>query len=135
MRGKKIHFVVFTFLENTLNLCIFTHAQLPTQNSVSLKTKGGEKAMIFLIQIQSENMKITWNISLFIFCMILLKSNEKIGRWFETLVRLYFVWSIFFLNVVGLQFCKQYLSTSVLLKLLPLLCNHDNLTLKSRQEK
>ena len=132
---KKIHFVVFTFLENTLNLCIFTHAQLPTQNSVSLKTKGGEKAMIFLIQIQSENMKITWNISLFIFCMILLKSNEKIGRWFETLVRLYFVWSIFFLNVVGLQFCKQYLSTSVLLKLLPLLCNHDNLTLKSRQEK
>ena len=80
MRGKKIHFVVFTFLENTLNLCIFTHAQLPTQNSVSLKTKGGEKAMIFLIQIQSENMKITWNISLFIFCMILLKSNEKIGR-------------------------------------------------------
>ena len=80
MRGKKIHFMVFTFLENTLNLCIFTHAQLPTQNSVSLKTKGGEKAMIFLIQIQSENMKITWNISLFIFCMILLKSNEKIGR-------------------------------------------------------
>ena len=80
MRGKKIHFMVFTFLENTLNLCIFTHAQLPTQNSVSLKTKGVEKAMIFLIQIQSENMKITWNISLFIFCMILLKSNEKIGR-------------------------------------------------------
>ena len=26
--------------------------------------------MIFFIKIQSENMKMTWNISLFIFCMI-----------------------------------------------------------------
>ena len=26
--------------------------------------------MIFFIKVQSENMKMTWNISLFIFCMI-----------------------------------------------------------------
>ena len=38
--------------------------------SVSLKTKWVEETMIFFIKIQSENMKMTWNISLFIFCMI-----------------------------------------------------------------
>ena len=38
--------------------------------SVSPKTKGVEETMICFIKIQSENMKMTWNISLFIFCMI-----------------------------------------------------------------
>ena len=38
--------------------------------SVSPKTKGVEEAMIYFIKIQSENMKMTWNISLFILCMI-----------------------------------------------------------------
>ena len=38
--------------------------------SVSPKTKWVEETMIFFIKIQSENMKMTWNISLFIFCMI-----------------------------------------------------------------
>ena len=37
---------------------------------VSPKTEGVEKAMICSIKIQSENMKMTWNISLFTFCMI-----------------------------------------------------------------
>ena len=46
---NNFHFVVFTFLENTLNLCIFTHAQIPTPNSVSLKTKGVDKTRIFFI--------------------------------------------------------------------------------------
>ena len=32
--------------------------------------KKMEETMIFFIKIQSENMKITWKISLFIFCMI-----------------------------------------------------------------
>ena len=32
--------------------------------------KGVEKTMICFIKIQLENMKMTWNIRLFIFCMI-----------------------------------------------------------------
>ena len=35
-----------------------------------------------------------------------------------------------FLNVMALQFCKYYLSYSVILSLLLLSYNHDNLTLK-----
>ena len=31
------------------------------------KTKGVEKTMIYFIKIQSENRKVAWNISLFIF--------------------------------------------------------------------
>ena len=40
--------------------------------SVSPKTKWVEETMIFFIKIQSENVKMTWNItiSLFIFCII-----------------------------------------------------------------
>ena len=38
--------------------------------SVSPKTKGVEETIIWFIKIQSENMKTTWGISLFIFCMI-----------------------------------------------------------------
>ena len=37
---------------------------------VSPKMEGVEKAMICSIKIQLENMKMTWNISLFTFCMI-----------------------------------------------------------------
>ena len=56
-------------------------------------------------------MKMTWNISLFIFCII---CN--------------------FFNVMTLQFCEQYLLDSVVLSLLPHLCNHGNLKLKLRQK-
>ena len=38
--------------------------------NLSPKTEGVEEAMIWSIKIQSENMKMTWNISLFTFCMI-----------------------------------------------------------------
>ena len=44
-----------------------------------------EEGMILSIKIQSENMKMTWNISLFPFGMIAI-----------------------FLNVMTLQLCKQY---------------------------
>ena len=37
---------------------------------VSLKTKWVEETMIFFIKIQTKNMKMTWNISLFILCVI-----------------------------------------------------------------
>ena len=72
--------MVFTFLENALNLSIFTHAPVPYSKlqveffeffeSVSPKTKGVEETMICFVKIQSENMTVTWNISLFTFCMI-----------------------------------------------------------------
>ena len=38
--------------------------------SVSPKTKGVEETMTCFIKIKSENMKMTWNIGLLIFCMI-----------------------------------------------------------------
>ena len=40
------------------------------RKSVSPKTKGVEKTMIYFIKIQSENMKMTWNTKLLMFCMI-----------------------------------------------------------------
>ena len=72
-------FMVLT-LENELNLCIFTqtpvpHSKLQVEFFENLfpsraKNKGVEETMICFIKIQSENMKMTWNISLFICYMI-----------------------------------------------------------------
>ena len=65
--------MVFTFLENPLNLGIFFFFfSFPTQNSKQnlLKIyfleqeKGVEKTMICFIKIQSENIKMAWNIRL-----------------------------------------------------------------------
>ena len=77
--GKNFQFMVFT-LENESNLCIFTHAlvlhaKLQVQFFESLfpqraKNKGVEETMICSFKIQSENMKMTWNIRSFICCMI-----------------------------------------------------------------
>ena len=67
-------------IENEFNLCIFTHvpvlhSKLQVQFFENLfppraKNKEVEETMICFIKIQSENMKITCNISLSIFCMI-----------------------------------------------------------------
>ena len=67
-------------LENELNLCIFTHDPVPNSKlhvqffenlfHPRAKNKCVEKTMICFIKIPSENMKMTWNISLFICCMI-----------------------------------------------------------------
>ena len=75
---KKFQFMVFT-LENDLSLCIFTHAPVPhlklqIQFFENLfppraKNKGVEETIICFIKIQSENMKMTRNISLFIFIL------------------------------------------------------------------
>ena len=69
--------MVFTFLENALDLGIFTHAHvLHSELQAELKIcfpqpqKGVEKAMIYFIKIQSQIMKMDWNIRLFIFSMI-----------------------------------------------------------------
>ena len=74
--------MMFTFLEKTLNLVIFTHAPVPhpkRQENFSKACfpqdeRGGE-TMICSIKILSENIKMTWNISLFIFCIIINFSN------------------------------------------------------------
>ena len=87
--------MVFKFLENVMNLGIFTHAPLLTQNlhrSSYHHILGRGKLLIppgcifsknfppivergggnydFFIKIQSKNMKMTWNNRLLIFCMI-----------------------------------------------------------------
>ena len=77
--GENFQFMVFT-LENELNICIFNHAPVPDSKlQVPIfedlfprraKNKGVEEAMICYIKIRSEYMKMTWNISLVIFCMI-----------------------------------------------------------------
>ena len=66
--------------------------------------------MVCFIKIQSENIKKAWNIIYL--------------NYFA------FVWFAIFLNVIVLQFCESYLSNSVVLSLLPLICNYDNLTIK-----
>ena len=79
MCGK--HFSIYdvhTFLGNVLSLYILAHATVPhfktpgriLCNFISSKTKWVEKTMISFIKIQSENIKMTWNIRLFILYMI-----------------------------------------------------------------
>ena len=83
--GKNFQFMMLTFLENASNLCIFAHVPVPQS-----KLQGGffenllvvVEAIICSIKIRSENMKMTWNISLFTFGMIAM-----------------------LLNVMALQFC------------------------------
>ena len=78
---------------NSLNLCFFTHAPVPHskllveffENLFPPRQKGLEEAMICFVKIQSENMKMTSNITLFPFGMIAI-----------------------FLNMMALQFYKQY---------------------------
>ena len=95
--GKIFKFIVFTFLENVLNLAVFIYVLLYTQNfcpQVHLIThprqreithsprqyiskicfpqylKGVEKTMTCFIKVQSEIVKMNWAIRLFIFCLI-----------------------------------------------------------------
>ena len=75
-----------------MNLGIFTRALLRHpkfqaeffENLFPPTAERGGEIMICFIKIQLENMKITWNISLFIFC----------------------IWFVIFLNVMALQFCE-----------------------------
>ena len=91
MCGNVFQFTVFTFLENALNLCIFTHAPVPHskfqaeffENVFPPRRKGWRKLWFALS-----------------------KFNQKIWRWLGTLVYLYFVWFVIFLNVMALQFCE-----------------------------
>ena len=69
--------------------------------------KGVEETMICFIRIQSENMKVVWNIRLFVFCVIC--------NFFKY---------IFVNNIYHIVWY-----------LLPLLCNHSNLILNLHQKK
>ena len=68
--GKTFKFIVFTFLENALNLGIFTHAPVPHsklqpkffENLFLSTAERGVENYDLLYRIQSENMKMTWNI-------------------------------------------------------------------------
>ena len=53
--------------------CPYSSLETPRiifRKCVSPKTKGMEGTMICFIKIHLENMKMTWEISLYIFCMI-----------------------------------------------------------------
>ena len=75
--GKHFKFIVFTFLENPLNIGIFIHAPVPHtklqaeffENLFPPTAERGGENYDLLYQIQSENMKMTWNIRLCLFCM------------------------------------------------------------------
>ena len=76
--GKIFDFTVFDFIENTLTVGISTrHAPVPHskrqpdffKNLFPPTVKGGEENYICFIKIQSEKMKITWDIRLFTFYM------------------------------------------------------------------
>ena len=92
---KSFKFIVFTFLENALSLGIFTYvppysklvpkfsSSYPRQKEIThpprqhffknlfpQQQKQMEETMICFIKIQSENMKMTSDIRLFIFCIM-----------------------------------------------------------------
>ena len=83
MCGKKLSIYVVHIPRKSLNLCFFTHTLVPNsklvveffENLFPPRQKGWEEAMICTIKIQSENMKMTWNISLFPFGMIAIFLN------------------------------------------------------------
>ena len=88
MCGKKFSLYGVHIPRKSLNLCFFTHAPVPHSKLlikffVSPKKEGVGGSCDLLYQIKSENVKMTWNISLFPFGMIAI-----------------------FLNVMALQFCK-----------------------------
>ena len=89
--GKIFQFIVFTFLENALNLCIFTRA--PVAHS-KLQVKFFDN----LFPPRQKKWRKLW--------FALSKFNQKIWRWLGTLVYLYSVWFVIFLNVMALQVCE-----------------------------
>ena len=136
--GKIFKFVELTFLENALIWGIVTHvvphselaskllSSRPRQKEITCsrrqhsfeiflpqQQKGMEETIICFIKIQPENMKMTRNIRFFIFCMIcnFFRCDGFTILWIT------------------------YLSYSIVLILLFLLCNHDNLILKLHQKK
>ena len=84
--------MLFIFLENAMNLGIFTHA--PVLHS-KLKAKFFEN--LFPPTVGEEAMSNFIALSNF---------NQKKWRWIGTSGYLYFAWFIIFLDVTVLQFCS-----------------------------
>ena len=75
MRGKKFSIYGVCVTRKCIKSIFFYLCPRPPLKrifwkSLSPNTKAVEKTMISFIKIQSENMKMTWNISLFVFCII-----------------------------------------------------------------
>ena len=88
---KKVSIYVFLFLENALNLCIFTHAPVPHSKfqleffeNLFPSTRKGWRKLWFARS----------------------KFNQNIWRWPGTLFYLHFVWFLIILNMMALEFCK-----------------------------
>ena len=75
MCGKNFSIYDVHIPRKSLNLCFFSYSPVPHskllvdffENLFTPRQKWWEEAMIYSIKIQSENMKMTWNISLFPF--------------------------------------------------------------------
>ena len=83
MRGKKFSIYGVQIPRKSLNQYFFTHVPVPQskllveffENLFPPRQKGWKEAMICSIKIQSENMRFTWNISLFPFGAIAIFLN------------------------------------------------------------
>ena len=112
-------FAEFTFQENALIRGIFTHASPHLKLAPKfLLSRPRQKEITHLPRQHSfEN-------------LLYQNSVRKYEDDLEHQV-FYILYDLqFFSNVMVLQFCQQYLSYSMVLTLLLLLCNHDNLILK-----
>ena len=68
--------MVFTLLKtHGIHFYLCPCSPLKLQAAFFIKAKGVEKTMICFIKIQSENMKMTWEIGLFIFSLIYNQKN------------------------------------------------------------
>ena len=115
--ASKIHPFIFLKAEKlptVFPLFLLTHRKLliPLGGILSKicfprQQKRMEKTVIGFFRIQSENIKLIWNVRFFVFCLI-----------YNCLI------------MIALQFCKQYLSYRMVLTLLLLLCNPNNLILE-----
>ena len=120
--------IVGIFLENALNLWILTRVPIP---QLKLRVEFLEN----LFPPREKGWRELW--------FVLLKFNEKIWRWPGTLINLFiYLFKLFYfcmvcnffkwndVTVLWIVSRKSIKSIIVVLSLLPLLCNHGNLTLK-----
>ena len=84
--GKNFKFMVLIFLENALNLGIFTHAPIKVEGNYSFSPCSIFSKIYF--RQQQNGWRKPW--------FALSKFNRKIWSWLGTLRYLYFVWFILF---------------------------------------
>ena len=90
--GKNFKFMVLIFLENALNLGIFTHAPIKVEGNYSFSPCSIFSKIYF--PQQHNGWRKLW--------FALSKFNRKIWSWLGTLRYLYFVWFVIFSNVMSL---------------------------------